>query len=161
MLLLLFELENLCWTVICVESTSIRCAHSISLRAWACMCWCLLGSESKKKLCDRKFIWLRSGHYYDHNRWRMRTTATATTEQCTSSENGQSRRTATNGQPREWARESTTTSKSEPAIFGIFVKNIVHFCRCVCFVIFLLFFFSLSRFSSCAIVNASGAAAFS
>lgn len=45
-------------------------------------------------MCDRKFIWLRSGHYYDHNRWRMRTTAKATTEQCTSSENRLSRRKA-------------------------------------------------------------------
>lgn len=40
---------------ICVDSASIRVL--VPMFTW----------KRIRKICDRKFIWLRSGHYYDHN----------------------------------------------------------------------------------------------
>lgn len=54
-----------------------------------------------RKICDRKFIWLRSGHYYDHNGRKQTKCATA-----------------------KGARDrDTETEESEPAIFDIFSRR--------------------------------------
>lgn len=73
-------------------------------------CRCLLGNESEKYVIE---------NLYDFDLGII----TITIDERANEESGCASR-----------RDAET---SEPAIFDIFVKNIVHFCRCVGFVIFL------------------------